>query len=167
MPDIDLHQLLREEHQRAKDRRAGDGFQDESFLPYAYVVAADGSATIMALALPKPMAMQAVWTQAHKDKAIAVFLSSDARIINLQRYGLSLEQAEVHRVENLRAVGGDFGNLPREVWQDVVITWCKGPDFPDTQIATEYSEGPEDTVVYADSRSDAEKVTIKMLPDWW
>lgn len=176
MPDIDLNQIFHDEHERAKQQRAASGYKDESFMPHAMVIGADEK--IIMIACPfannqeKLMAMNYLWMTAREEKAIAVILSSDARLIKgepyCSHYGITLEEFDEHRLRTLKEVGGSYGDLPREVWEDIVMSWAKGPSIPDGHLSTPYKEGPEDTVVFDPTRDDKDGIVRnKMMTSWW
>lgn len=167
---LDLEKMFHDEHERAKESRAGDGYKDESFLPHAIVVDPEGK--IIMIACPfnnnseKAMAMQYIWMTAKKEKAVAVFFSSDSRQIENKaycaHYGIPLDAFEDHRNRTLREVGGSFANLPREVWNDSLVTWAVRPGLPDGMLTTVYKEGPDDTVVF-----EATVDNQHLMPQWW
>lgn len=176
MPEINIEAMFHAEHERAKSSRAADGFKDESFIPHAIVIDPEGK--IIMIACPfknnteKTMAMQYIWTTAVKEKAAAVLFSSDSRQIEnkayCKHYGISLEEFEEHRLQKLRELGGSFGNLPREVWIDSLVTWAIGPNLPNGLLTSSYTEGPDDTVVFNPTVDGKDHITKQyLMPKWW
>lgn len=172
----DLQEILHHTHERAKQRRADDGFKDESFMPGAIILGGDGKMTMIACRFAnndeKMQAMDFLWERAKEQAAIAVFFYSDARLIQSEayckHYDITMDEFEEHRQRTLRAVGGSFGNLPHEVWEDSIITWCMGPDFPVKVLSTAYTGGPDDTVVFTPTEDHKDNKTKQyMMPKWW
>lgn len=125
--------------------------------------------------------MRVVGVRAKAADAEAVAVASDVRFANsddLAKYFKMADPREVgtekfieeyHRI--LSRYGGEIKNLPREVWNEAVCCFIKGPTIGIHCKMTYYVEGPDDTVQYTKESSSGDtednKAKCGMIPDWW
>jgi hypothetical protein len=118
--------------------------------------------------------------EARRRNAISLSFINDSRWVNgevlAKHYGLELNakdpknfekfHREYHRI--LAEHGGEVKNLPRQLWNEAIVVFTNGPDFPLTVKMAPYIEGENDTVQWTDDKVHrGDQFKSDLLTDWW
>jgi len=157
------------------------------FHPMAFIFGAAGN-TIMIIEnwhdnVQKRKAVGLAMWKARTDKARCMCLVTDARGLKYDAFmehyklpkGISVEMFRREYYRILRQHGGDLGNLPANVWEDVMTVMANGPEMPFTIRMAAYKCGPKGEVVWMEQtlpeamkKEDSEIVhKSDLLVDWW
>jgi hypothetical protein len=108
-------------------------------------------------------------------KLRAALVQSDVMMVDspafMAYFGLSTKLiAQQYQEEYLHILNerfdGTVANLPRELWQDCIVTAIKGPKVAPFMLCTPYHGGGDGEVVYEES-VETDGGEWGVLPDWW
>jgi hypothetical protein len=79
-------------------------------------------------------------------------------------------QAEYSRIITSR-YDGQMGNLPRELWYDIIFTAVKGPRVLPFMVSTKYRRALDadrvEVIETTETGGGYSGAEIYILPDWW
>jgi hypothetical protein len=182
---LDAAALLHGMMETAKSIRSQHKYsEDEAMMPVCLIVG-QGEVMVVATAWKnedeKWAMMKAVSNVARLHKARIVGLATDTRWIKSDKLCsyYNVPPPEKQNIEDfkkwymgmLRSVGGSVKGFPREVWSEAVMVAAKGPEIGTVVKLANYTEGPNDTVLFqADIIDDPSRTyehDLRLLPEWW
>lgn len=174
-----ITELINHVKKTARRERERNGFK-RSLAPLAMVVGPHGEQgtvpTPFRNAKEKALMMEALTTQARKEKAAAVILVSDTRMVPpidfddyFQLPTLPTQMEWESRFLKIvdEQFGGRLDKLPEELLHDAIFVGIKGPHIPEQTFFLPYKEGVGDTIIWYELLTYQITGRIEGLDDWW
>jgi hypothetical protein len=182
---MDVTKIMEHMHAQAKKIRADLGYSGaDKFAPVANVIGPQGESAYMGLGFhsddEKRKLMNALALSARQVGAQAIVMVQDVRWTDSEKFcnyfkiaappSVSFEHFQRDYLLVMQRFGGEMKNLPRELWNEAICVFAKGPLMEEQGRMAFYREGPNDTVEWFEREDldlDLGAVQINMLPDWW